>query len=700
MTRIRDNMTKAFAVFAALFIIYIVLDWGMDFLGRRSRGLRGEGDAIGSVNGKEISYKYFTEMLRRAMENYKAQNGTDPDEETERQLRSQVWNQLIDEILINQEIAKLGITVTDQEIRDIVQGPNPPEFLVRQFRDSAGVFHRDAYEQAMADPQNKEAWIQVEDALREEQKRRKLQNILLSAVQVSESEVRQRFIDQNITLEADFVLFEANRLVPDSLVTITDDDLKKVYEERAEQYKTKASRKIKYILFPLRPSALDTEAVVKEAFHLKEQISSKTLSFEEAAKTYSEVPPTEAFFAHGELSRQKEDAVFAAKKGDVVGPVIDQDGCHLIKILDERQGSTEFVKVRHILINATAGPDTMKALQKAREIYQQIKNGGDFAQLARTNSEDYGSAQQGGDLGWAKKGMFVKSFEDAMFRTAVGQVTGPIRTQFGWHILKVEGRSKREVKISALTLKIKSSPETIDAVFQKAQDFAYIAKEEGFEKAAENSKYQVRETPEFTKNGYIPGIGMHDILSSFAFSNKAGTISEPLSMRDAYIVCMISSEREEGVRPFEEVKPALRSIALHEKKMERIAPQVEAFYKSLSPTSDILAAAASIPNVIANKTGPFKPSGYPATVGRDLKFIGTALGLNVGQISKPVDGTRGYYILKLTAKTPFDTAQFNATKKQLADALLLEKRNAFFTQWLTTLRENATIEDHRQHFYR
>ncbi len=699
MTKIRDNMTKAFAVFAALFIIYIVLDWGMDFLDRRSRGLHNS-DALGSVNGKDISYKYFSELLKRSIENYKAQTGTDPDEETERQIRSQVWNQIIEEYLLQQEIERRGITVNDQEIRDIIMGPNPPEFLVRQFTDSTGTFRRDIYEQAMVDPQNKQAWIQVEDILREEQKRRKLQNILLASIHVAESEVRQRFIDDATSLEADFVLFEVNRLVPDTAVTVTESDLKKVYDEQSEQFKAKPARKIKYIIFSTQPSSADTQAILKEATYLKEQIVKGSLDYYEAVKTYSDAPATEAFFAPGELSRQKENAVFSARKGEIVGPVIDNDGCHLIKILDERQGSTEFVKVRHILINVVPGPDSAKALETTNSLLKRLRAGEDFATLAQQYSQDNGSAQQGGDLGWAKKGMFVKPFEDAMYRTPVGQITGPVRTQFGWHIIKVEGKTKREVKILPLTLKIKPSNETIDAVYQRAQDFAAIARDEGFERAAENSKYEVRETPEFTKAGFIPGIGMHDGIVNFAFNNSVGTISEPMSMRQAYIICKVSFVRDEGLRPFDEVKPMIQSIALHKKKMEYIYSQVEQFYKSLTPATDLLTAAASLNNVVAQKTGPFKPSGYPAPVGRDLKFIGTSLALNVGEISKPVEGTRGYYIIKLTSKTPFDTAQYKAQYKQLHDALLKEKRTAFFNQWLVALKEKAKIVDNRDMYYR
>ena len=146
----------------------------------------------------------------------------------------------------------------------------------------------------------------------------------------------------------------------------------------------------------------------------------------------------------------------------------------------------------------------------------------DFAKLARENSQDYGSAMQGGELGWASKDRWVKPFADAAFKARVGDIVGPVRTQFGWHIIKVTGRDKREVKILDLAMKVKASTQTMDAAFQQAQDFNILAKDEGFEKAAENSKLKIQETQEFTKTGSIPGIGPNDAITNFAFSNKVG----------------------------------------------------------------------------------------------------------------------------------------------------------------------------------
>ncbi len=500
-------------------------------------------------------------------------------------------------------------------------------------------------------------------------------------------------------MDAEFALFDVNRLVPDSAVTITDDDLKKYYNEHQEDYTATAARKLNYVVFRQLPSADDSAAVLNDMNHLKDQIK-MGMDFMDLAKTYSDNPVTEAYFKHGEMSRVKDDAVFSAKKGDIVGPLIDQDGYHLIKVLDVRDGNTDFVRASHILLSFVPGPDSTKVLAKAREIAQEARNGANFADLAKKNSQDPGSASLGGDLGWGSKGTWVKPFEDAAFRAKVGQIVGPLRTQFGWHIIKVTGKDRREVKIADIMEKIRASSETVDNVTNSAQDFVSLAKDEGFEKSAALSQYTVLETPFFTKGSYVPGIGMNDAVVSFAFANKTGTISEPISISNGVAVFKVADVRNEGVRPFDDVKAALRIPVLRELKLQKIKDQVDKFYTSLTPESDLLTAAAQDPNVTAMRTGPFTPNGTVNGVGRDETFVGEALALSQGQTSKPFAGSRGYYIIKMMSKAPFDTLRYNTERGTLKDQILQEKRSQVISRWMQDLRNKAEIVDNREKYYR
>jgi peptidyl-prolyl cis-trans isomerase D len=698
MTKIRNNMTKAFAVFAACFIVYIVLDWGMDITNRRHQ--QGSRDYIGMVNGTKINYSEFSALLKQQSDAYRKQSGSEPDEETERQLRTQVWNTMVQQSLIEHELERLNITVTDDEVREILLGPNPPQMIAQQFIDSTGKFNRAAYDQALQNTQNRQILIQVEGEVRRQRRLEKLQSLLFASTRVSDPEVRQRFEDKSVAMEAEYALFDPNTLIPDSMVQVSDDDLRKHYNSNQEEFKVRPARKLKYVLFSTAPTRDDSAAVFTEMNRTLDQVKAGS-DFVELAKTYSESPVNDtAYVKHGDLSRQQESAIFSAKKGEIVGPISDYSGVHLVKVLGERKGSGEFVRASHILFNVVSGPDSVAKIQKAKDVLRRARSGENFGKLVAEYSEDYGSKTTDGDLGWTGKGGWVKPFELAAFGAKVGEIVGPIRSQFGWHIIKVLGKDSRELRVARMTMKVKMSSQSSDAATQKAQDFAYLSKEEGFDKAAETSSYAVKETPEFVKGSVIPGVGVNDAAMNFAFTKKLDALSEPIAVTGGLAVFKITSVREEGVRPFDDVKSILRSQVIREKKMQKLKEQVDSFYKTLGPTMDLAAAARTTPGAIVQKTGSFKATDAPQGVGRDYAFIGQAVSMKPGELSKPFEGTRGYYVVKVLSKTAFDSTQFAGEKNTLRDQILQEKRNRMFSDWITALRDKATIEDQREKFFR
>ncbi|MFH0989207.1 MAG: peptidylprolyl isomerase [bacterium] len=702
MTSIRKNLSKAFGAFAAVFIIYIFLDWGLDVGNRKSNryGGKSQTDAVGSVNGTDLTYREFSETYQSQLENYRQRAGEITDE-TERQIRNQVWNSFIQNTLLEQEAAKLGITVSDQEVIDIFKGPNPPAFIANQFRDSTGKFRQDAYEAAMREKSNAAAWAAAEQIVRRQRTLEKLQSVIFASVRATELEMKQRFMDKSISMETEYVQFDPNRLIPDSMVTVTDDDLQKYYNATQEEFKVKAGRKLKYISISTAPTAEDTAVIENEMKRFQEQSKSGS-DFIDLAKTYSETPVNDSTFVkHGQMSRLVENEVFSSKKGQIVGPIKDFNGFTLTKVLEEKKGELEYVRASHILINLVSGPDSVAKIQKARDLLKRARTGEDFAKLARESSDDFGSRIYGGDLGWTGKGGWVKPFEQAAFSAGVGSVVGPVRSQFGWHIIKVTGKDNRELKLASLVMKIKASTQSIDAAMRRAQEFVDIAKEQGFEKAAEVTKNQAQEmTDFFVKGDYVPGFGINDAIMGFAFKNSQGEISDLISTNGGVAVFKIDAERAEGVRPLDEVKANIRFKVLREKKMIKLREQVEAFRKSLTPSASLVSAAQAMLNVATQKIGPFKAMDPIPGIGRDQAFIGAAYKVNIGEISTPIEGASGYFILKVLSRSAFDSIQYNAERVTLRDQITTEKRNRVFSEWLTSVRDRADIVDDRDKFYR
>ena len=482
MTQIRERMSTFFSVFAGLFVVYIVLDWGMDITGRKHADRNREAQDVGRINDQSITFTEFSTMVRQAAENQKQQSGIEPDENQIRLIRDQVWNQLVDQQIYDAEIERLGISVPDKEILDWVTGENPPEYLRQQFTDSTGKFDRDRYDATLRDPKNKPIMVRVEDALRKQRQREKLQSLVLATVQVPEGDVLRRFTDQNIKYEGDFILIDPNILVKDEDVKVTDDDLRRFYNDHAEEFKTEATRKLKYVQFSEVASKSDTASIVSDLADIARR-ASEGADFTDLAKTYSETPVSDVFLKHGELSPEKEKAVFAAKAGQVVGPLKEADGFHLIKVAEFRDGTTEYLHAAHVLINIENN-DSVSALKKAKEVAAKARSGANFSELAAQFSQEAGAAERGGDLGWFGKGRMVKPFEDAAFKASAGQIVGPIRTQFGYHVIRVIAKDKREVKIIDIHMPVHVSLQTQNDLTQNAEDIAFAAKEGDFLKVA------------------------------------------------------------------------------------------------------------------------------------------------------------------------------------------------------------------------
>jgi peptidyl-prolyl cis-trans isomerase D len=694
MTKMRDNMPTILIMLVVAFLVMIVFEWGMDYTRNTSHGR----DYIGKINDRKISYQEFSELVKQRAENEKAQAGKEPDEQKLAQIRDEVWTNLVNQALIDEEIQRLKIIVPDQELIDWVKGDNPPEFLKRQFMDSTGTFNRAAYESAINDPRNKKIWIQIESGLKKQRMQEKLQSILLSGVRINENEILQRFIDQNIRYNADYIFFDPNKFVTDNEAKVTDAEIEKYYNEHSSEYKVEATRKLKFVKFLEVPSAKDSVSILSEMDDLLKKAKEGT-DFKELVSTYSEVPLSDVFYKMGDLSPQKEELVFNAAIGSIVGPYLDNNGYHITKVLEQRDGDQENIKASHILINVQ-GSDSVKSLNEAKDILNRIKKGADFSELAKKYSQDPGSGVKGGDIGWFSKGRMVKPFEEACQKAKIGQVVGPVRTQFGYHIIKVTGKSKRELKIADIVSSIKASSQTRGDISQAAQDFRYLAKENDFIKEAEIAKYQVQETPAFTENGIVPGIGNNRSVSKFAFEGKVGDLSEVFSLGDGYAVFIITESKKEGIRPLSEIKDALKPRVQREKKMQLLKAKVEIIRYASSSSDSLKKISSKNPDLSVQNTGIFTLAGSIPGIGHDQLLFGKLPSLKIGETSKPIEGNRGYYIFRLTEKGNFDPSIYKSQREMLTNQLLQSKKNQFLSDWIEQLKKKADIEDNRDLYFR
>lgn len=677
------SLTPVFIIgVGGLFVLFMVLS--------DSRVLEVFGQSknvIGSVNGEKITYEDFNKAIDRARQNYKEQSGQDIDDEQMDAFREQVWDQLVTEKLVEQQIKKFGIDVADKEIDDILFN-NPPEGLRKQFTDSLGNFRKDIYLQAIKDPRNKAILANLKIGMKEQVKQMKLQSYLFATANLSEGELVQKYKDNNIYSNVEYLALNADA-ISDNEVKVTDSDLQAYYEKHIDDYKYEPQRKLKYVLFKKQPSNEDSVSAKNALEETRKIITSDTTSLKSFENPF--------VYSKDTLSMERiSPAAFGllnnATTNTIIGPVKTNDGYALYKLISKVAGTKSYAKASHILV---------KTEQEANEVYARLEKGENFAQLAKTLSQDPGSAANGGDLGWFPKGQMVKEFDDACFNGPIGKIQKPVKSSFGYHIIKVEGKSNTRFYAEELLSRIRTSQVTLDMIRQKASDFQYVADKNGFESEAKELKYQVIETPEYPKQGsYIPGLGANPGLINWSFDNKQGAISPVMPSAQGYVVVYVSEAKDAGVKKFDEIKANLKPIVLMKMKVEKAAQILANVKKQINSVDSLKNFARLDSRIRAGVTGRFSVSTTPNGIGRDWKFIDKAMNGQIGKVTDPIKGRTAAYVIRVNQRDGFDKNTYKIQRNSMATQTLGEKKQYLIQMWLADLKKNSDIKDERYKFFR
>jgi parvulin-like peptidyl-prolyl isomerase len=597
MANMREYTKVILIILVLAFIGTIIFDWGMDITGLKTRP-----GIIAEVNGNKITLEMYNRAYSQAIEQYRESAGTDPTESQFEVLRQQTFDQLVQQILVQDVIRRQGIQATDKEIVYYIFN-NPPEFLrsLPAFQDDNGNFDMSKYQAALRNPQNN--WTPVEEQLRLTIPYEKLESQIRASVRVTDEEIKQEFLRRNQQVEVSYVLFDLNKY-RDNETPIPEEEIQSYYEDHKEDFREPEKRRIKYVLFPTKATAKDSQ----EVYNLAKDL----------------------------IRRLKED-------------------------------------------------------------------GADFADLAQIYSEDPGSKDKGGDLGFFGRGTMVKPFEEAAFAAKVGEIVGPVETVHGLHIIKVEERKvengEQKVRARHILLKFEPSTRTLQLAEDNADYFAEVAQEEGFEKAAEAQELEVQTTAFFgAGSGFIPGIGVLPQAAQFVFSKKPGSVSQPFESRQGWVVLKVDEVQKARIRPLEEVKAQIENILRKERAKQQAAEVAQKLYDKIASGMSLEEAAAS-DSLEVQRPGPFTRQSFVPLVGRDAAFIGASFALEKGQVSKPVEGVQGYYIIRLENKTAFDEQQFLAQKETIRQQMLQQKQSQAYTTWFANLQEKAKIKDYRSKYF-
>jgi peptidyl-prolyl cis-trans isomerase D len=347
--------------------------------------------------------------------------------------------------------------------------------------------------------------------------------------------------------------------------------------------------------------------------------------------------------------------------------------------------------------------DTTEIKDFAVALIDSLNNGSDFARLAETYSEDPGSGSKGGDLGFFTRETMVKPFSDAAFSAEIGEVVGPVLSQHGFHIIKVEDKKtedeQEKVKARHILLKVEPSRNTAETVRDDANYFSEIASEEGFNQAVINEKIKVDTTNFFAQGGFVPGLGLQKRMVETIFNIKPGKASRVTYIENkGYVIYELTVIQKEGFKPLADIEASITSILSREEQKKMAGEVCRTFRERIQGFEDFEKLAGQ-DSLEIKETDFFAMTGYVAGIGRETNFVGSAFGLALDEVSGPVKGTRGYYLIKLIEKQDFDLTSFTAQKENLKRTMLEQKQRTAYTTWYNDLKENADIKDFRYKFF-
>ncbi len=355
-----------------------------------------------------------------------------------------------------------------------------------------------------------------------------------------------------------------------------------------------------------------------------------------------------------------------------------------------------------LLENKPTAADTQSTYNQAEDIMDELKNGGNFESLATIYSKDPGSAEKGGDLGYFSRTAMVKPFADAAFSAQKGEIVGPVKSQFGLHIIKVEDKKREngeeKVKARHILLKFEPSPSTRDALREEAEYIAEYAKDSKLNTVVTAESLQVNQTQPFEKGEYIPGIGMEKRINYFAYRSKIDAVSPVYDLDQGFLVATLVNIIPDHIKPLEDVKSSIITSLKAEKSMNKAKEQAQFTYEKIKSGKPFDQVAAD-DSLTIEETDFFNMTGYITKVGKEPAFAGAAFTLNVGEFSEPVKGTRGYYILQLIDKQEIKEEDFEKQKEQIKLQLAARYKQQVFGQWYEELKAKAHIKDFRELYF-
>ena len=660
---------------------------------------------IAEIDGESIQYPDFQKKVEELSEIYKMNSQqTQIDETTGDQIREQVWQGYLQENILGKASEDLGITVSADELFDLVQGNNPHPIIQQLFKnpqtgqvDKSTILQFLKSLETSASPQQKSYWLYLENQIKQDRMRTKYNNLVSKGLYVTSQEAKESLEAKNQNANFQYIVLNYNS-VPDADIKMTDSELQAYYKAHKDEYKQEKTRKIEYVTFEVLPSAADNAATQKWVTDSKAEFAT-VQDNEQYVNVNSDNRFDPSFYKKEELSPALAEWALTAQPGEISGPYFENNAYKVAKI-DQFKMMPDSVQASHILISPQTAGSPQKAQTMVDSIKSLIERGTSFSELAVKLSEDKGSALKGGDLGWFKRKQMVPEFEEAAFTGAINQLS-IARTQYGIHLIKTtkKGQESNQVRIAILSKNVGPSKETYQKVYGETSRFASEnLNSESFNKSVLEQKLDKKMATLKEADREVAGLESSRQLVRAAFQAEKGNIlvnnegSPIFEYGNKFVVGVMTEATEEGNSTFEQAKSRVELAVSKEKKAKVLADKLSA---AASGQTTLEAIASKLSIDVKEASGlNFETYSIPAA-GFEPKVVGTVSSLPENKISVPIEGINGVYMAKVTAITKSSDTNVDGEKTRLAQTLGYRAGSQVFE----SLKKLVEVEDKRSKFY-
>lgn len=690
LSKIRDNIgLVAIVIFIAL-AAFILTDL-ISSLGNSIGGL----PAAGSVAGESIDWQEYQNRI--------SQQGAVGDEATRGSIADQVWQQMVDEKIFDQEYASLGIETTGEEIYDMFVRPVPHPLVTQYFLQNQQV-SVDQIKQALDSYNSTEEgaaqFKQFEDFLAQSRARDRYLYMMQQAWVSSPAQAKSTFANQNRTADISFLGINYTA-IPDSTIELSDSDLRSFMSANEDDYQQEAQTFIRYITYDINPSQADTLKALNAILKGKQRFA-ETVNDSMYTRTKSSQPYIPGSFVNiARVNEDLRDSVVNGEAGEVFGPVLEGSLYKLYKLIATDDSEDSWVKINHILITpegATA-EDTTAARAKASSLARQASNS-NFAELASENSDDFASKDNGGALGWIQRGQFGEDFDEAMDNASVGSFIGPVKGRGGFHVVQILDKTSKVYDLAQVEQGIIATTETRKGILGQANQTAAKLRANGNINAVAEEVGKVA----FASPGLLPTTrtlpGVNGGREPIIWALNAGmNETSPVFQinNNKLVIAQVSNKLEEGLQSLDDatVRENVERAAKEERKAEIIRERLEAIGGTdLNAMRDAYNAAHGTGAYINTATAiSFSTSSVPG-IGPDAGIIGRISGMTEGEVTQPLEGLNGVYVVQATSVTEApdpDAATIASNMKSQQTTGGTSLRSKVYP----ALREAGNIEDQR-----